>query len=105
MAKRLDILAAMATRLRAATAARQWVAVARIDSEIATLLAGLQRTCPLSSGERQALEALAAVHQMSRDACAEEMARVERRLTEMCTHRDGWMAYAMADYNQWERST
>lgn len=103
MAKRLDVLAALATRLRAATAARQWVAVGRIDSEIAALLAALQKGCPLSSGERQAVNALESMHRMARESCAEDAARLERRLTEMCAHRDGWMAYAMADYELWER--
>lgn len=103
MAKRLDVLASAATRLRAATAARQWVAVARIDSEIAALLAELRAGCPLSSAERQAVEALSAVHRMARESCADEAARLERRLTEMYTHRDGWMAYAMAEYDLWER--
>lgn len=103
MAKRLDVLAVMATRLRAAAAARQWVAVGRIDSEIATLLAALRQGCPLSDAEQQAVAALAAVHGLAREACSDEAARLERRLTEMCTHRDGWMAYAMVDYDSWER--
>lgn len=103
MAKRLDILASMATRLRAAAAARQWVAVGRIDSEVATLLAALQHGCPLSDAEQQAMDALAAVHGLAREACSDEAARIGRRLTEMCTHRDGWMAYAMADADFWER--
>lgn len=99
MAKRLDALASAATRLRAATAARQWVAVARIDAEIAALLASFRSGCPLSSAERQAVEALAAVHGLAREACADEAARIGRRLAEMCTHRDGWMAYALTDYD------
>lgn len=103
MAKRLDVLAALATRLRAATAARQWVAVGRIDSDVAALLASLHKGCPLSSAEQQAVDALAAVHRMARESCAEEAARLERRLTEMCAHRDGWMAYAMAEYDLWEQ--
>ncbi|WP_079434084.1 hypothetical protein [Zoogloea sp. LCSB751] len=103
MAKRLDVLAALATRLRAATAARQWVAVGRIDSDVAALLAGLHKGCPLSGAEQQAVDALAAVHRMARESCAEEAARLERRLTEMCAHRDGWMAYAMAEYDLWEQ--
>lgn len=105
MAKRLDVLAALATRLRAAAVARQWVAVGRIDGEIAALLAGFRAGCPLSGAERQALDALAAVHRMARESCAEDAARLERRLTEMCTHRDGWMAYAMAEYDLWEQRT
>lgn len=102
MAKRLDVLASMATRLRAAAAARQWVAVGRIDSEIATLLDSLQRGCPLSDAEQQAVDALAAVHRIARESCVDEAVRLERRLAEMCAHRDGWMAYALADHDQWE---
>lgn len=105
MAKRLDSLASVTTRLRAAIAAHQWGAVGRIDSEIAALLASLQRGCPLSDAEQQAVDALAAVHRMARESCAEEALRMERRLAEMCAHRDGWMAYALADYDQWEPRT
>ncbi|MBS0353885.1 MAG: hypothetical protein JSR83_08270 [Proteobacteria bacterium] len=99
MAERLDLLAALATRLRAATAARQWAAVGRIDGEIAALLESFRTGFPLSSAERQAVDALAAVHGLAREVCADEAARIGRRLAEMCTHRDGWMAYALTDYD------
>lgn len=97
MVRRMDALVEAATQLRAATAARDWVALGRIDRDIAVLLRGLRTGSPLSASENQAMAALAAVHNLARQSCAEESARLGQRLVEMCAYREGWMAYSLIE--------
>jgi len=87
----------LARRLRRAASAADWSALGAIDRELAHVLRWTPPTW--SSPERAALEAVRRAHGEARELCAHETARVDKVLSQMRRHRDGWMAYALSDSN------
>lgn len=99
MANRAKILA-LAGRLKHAADRQDWLAVAAIDREVATLVAALAAAERLSAGVQNAIDALHAVHAAARLGCDAECVR----LAELPTHREGWVAYGMNNESREEHA-
>jgi hypothetical protein len=87
------LISVLALRLDEACTARDWVAVARADRELAATLRGWSAV-ELSAAERQGLQTLRAAHERAAGICDEELQRVSGVLRQMLSHRDRWQAYA-----------
>lgn len=94
MARRLAILA-MATSLSEASARGDWQAMASVNGGMAAALAALAARGAWSAAERGALQTLREAHQRAYQNCSEEKERLGRRLSDMRTNKEGWIAYAL----------
>lgn len=94
MARQADILA-MAARLSSAAGNGDWTALAAANSALAPTLATLAAQGAWSEAERGALRTLRAAHQQAYRDCSEEKERLARRLSDMQTNKEGWIAYAL----------
>jgi hypothetical protein len=94
---RLDRIAA---RLTALAAARDWAGLLAIDLELAGLLRGIGSEPELSRAHRAALAALRQAHAQAREQCAQESLRLNEHITQMRTHRQGWLAYAASNEDE-----
>ena len=97
---RRGILMRLAQEMRQATQKADWTAMAQIDREIATQLSGQRDVRSWSEAERGALAELRAAHRAALDACEHATAALDERLAELCTHKDGWIAYALNDWQE-----
>lgn len=94
---RLDRIAA---RLTALAAARDWAGLRAVDLELAGLLRGIGPEPELSRAQRAALAALRQAHAQAREQCAQESLRLNEHITQMRTHRQGWLAYAASNEDE-----
>lgn len=94
---RLDGIAA---RLTALAAARDWAGLRVVDLELASVLRGMDSMPTLNKGQRAALAALHQVHTQVREQCAQESLRLNDHITQMRTHRQGWLAYAASNQDE-----
>lgn len=97
-------LLALARRLRDAAACQDWEAVGDLDREVAALVASLAKVDQPSAAERTAFDALHRVHTAARLQCEVECARLATGLTELQTHKEGWLAYGMNEESREERA-
>jgi hypothetical protein len=91
-----DTLMRLARELLQAMKARDWTAMGNVDREVATLLSGA--AAPWSEAEQAALRDLRAVHRLALECCELETAALDQRLAELRAHKEGWMAYALNDW-------
>jgi len=82
----------LAQRLRGASEAQDWAALAVIDQELAQWL---RQAAPLTEAERLALKPLADAHEQARAACAAAAETLARRIEALQAGKDGWLAYAL----------
>lgn len=82
----------LAQRLRGASEAQDWAALAVIDQELAQWL---RQAAPLTEAERAALKPLAQAHEHARAACAAAADAMARRIESLQAGKDGWLAYAL----------
>ena len=82
----------LAQRLRGASEAQDWAALAVIDQEFAQWL---RQAAPLTEAERLALKPLAHAHEQARAACAAAAETLARRIEALQAGKDGWLAYAL----------
>jgi len=82
----------LAQRLRGASEAQDWAALAVIDQELAQWL---RQAAPLTGAERLALKPLAHAHEQARAACAAAAETLARRIEALQAGKDGWLAYAL----------
>jgi hypothetical protein len=80
-------------RLREAARARQWAALARIDTEIGGRLHGCDLS-QFSTPELAALQKLRDAHAEALLECQRELQRLGETLDQMRQRREGWQAYA-----------
>ncbi|HEY4367427.1 MAG TPA: hypothetical protein VGN07_09375 [Steroidobacteraceae bacterium] len=88
-------LAQLTLQLARLAADPDWRALAGIDRDIALVLQRLSQQEQWTPTELVALRKLRTAHEAARERCVQESTRVEAKLTQMRTHKDGWMAYAM----------
>lgn len=86
-------LQTLAQRLRQVTADHQWLAVQRIDSDIATLLNDIQGKT-LDGAEQQALDHLQRIHRQAREYCMGQLEIIEAKMARSVRNREGATAYA-----------
>jgi hypothetical protein len=94
---RLDGIAA---RLTALAVARDWAGLRAADLELAGLLHGIGSKPELSRAQRAAWAALRQVHVQVREQCAQESVQLNEYITQMRTHRQGWLAYAASNEDE-----
>ncbi|WKB54109.1 hypothetical protein [Eleftheria terrae] len=88
-------LLGLAGRLSHAAASRDWAALAQADAELQALAPQLARREDWSSAELRAFAVLQHAHQHARERCACEAERIDARLAELRSSKDGWLAYAL----------
>lgn len=88
-------LVQLAERLQAASAARHWRALANIDDELTRLLPAMKAQRGWSASEQAALSMVRRAHRAAYENCLAEAGRLGKRLGEMQTHKEGWIAYSM----------
>lgn len=96
-------MAVLAQRLRGAAADQDWAALADADRDLARFLAPVAgRAVPAPTpAERAAMQALRLAHQQARALCAEAGEQLARRMADMQSNKDGWLAYALhSDTNE-----
>ncbi|MFT4173478.1 MAG: hypothetical protein QM639_13015 [Rhodocyclaceae bacterium] len=87
----------LAYQLGQAAVERDWSTVARVDADIAAMLPRLAALGAWAHNEARALATLRETHRVALEYCEREAAEVDARMAALCTHRDGWAAYAMED--------
>lgn len=99
---RLKLLQGLAARLGAAAAERDWLALTRLDSDLAAQLpAWSGDTATWSAGERQALQQLRQVHADTRGLVDTELSHLARLLRGLTDKQGRWTAYAAsADWEE-----
>lgn len=90
-------LVRLANKLRAALAADDWQALAAINISMATALPAMAGQAPWSPAEQAALTALHQLHQQAAARCEVAMADMSKRLHDMQTNKEGWIAYALTN--------
>lgn len=90
-------LSRLASKLRAALAAEDWQALAAINVSMATALPAMAGQAPWSPAERAALTALHELHQQAAGRCAAVATELSKRLHDMQTNKEGWIAYALTN--------
>jgi hypothetical protein len=88
-------MAGLAQRLRDAAAGQDWAALAEADRDLARFLAIAAAQGLPAPAERTALQALRLAHGQARTLCAEAGEQLARRMADMQTSKDGWLAYAL----------
>ncbi|NMM76289.1 hypothetical protein B2J88_10935 [Rhodococcus sp. SRB_17] len=88
-------MANLTQRLRAAAAAQNWRALEQADRDLATWLELPAQAGALSDTERASLQNLERAHQQARAQCAAASDELAQRLSDLRTHKDGWLAYAL----------
>lgn len=91
-----DRLLDLARRLHERTQTGDVASIAALDREMATLLRGLAAARAPSAKERAALALLQQAHQRALAWVQREHDAVQAQLSDLCTHRDGRDAYAVA---------
>lgn len=86
----------LAGRLRERTQAGDLASLAALDRELGALLRGLAAARAPSAQERAALALLRQAHQRALAWVQREHDTVQAQLSDLCTHRDGRDAYAVA---------
>lgn len=99
---RLKLLHGLAARLGAAAAERDWLALTRLDGELAAQLPAWTDACKAwSVGERQALQQLRLVHADMRGLVDVELSHLARLLRGLADSQGRWTAYAAsADWEE-----
>jgi hypothetical protein len=87
----------MIRRLEVASVEGDWAALARVDADVAAMLAGMTVRRAAGAAERAALERLQSAHRAAARRCDDARVEVEARLGQMTRNREGWMAYALND--------
>ncbi len=87
----------LAHKLRAALAADDWPALAAINTMMATALPAMAGQAPLSPAERTALTALQQLHEQALARCNAAADDMGKRLHDMQTNKEGWLAYALTN--------
>lgn len=85
----------MAQKMSAAIASLDWKTLAAINTLMATALPQMAAQGPWSGAEWAALAALRQVHEQAVAACNAATGDLDRRLQEMQTNKEGWLAYAL----------
>lgn len=101
---RRPALAALASALGAASAARDWSALNRAVVALGPQLKVLAASGPWSAAERSALQALRTVHDKAALNCAAEQELLELQLNDMQTNKAGFIAYALDNETDTERN-
>lgn len=85
----------LAQKMSAATATQDWKMLAAINTLLATTLPQMAAQGAWNSAEWAALAALRQLHEQAVDACNAATGDLDRRLQEMQTNKEGWLAYAL----------
>ena len=89
----------MAQKMSAAIASEDWKMLAAINTLMGSTLPQMAAQGPWSAAERAALSALRQMHNEAVKRCNTATEELGRRLQEMQTNQEGWMAYALhSDY-------
>lgn len=88
----------LAERLRACSEAGDWSALAQVDREVAACASRMATQGAWSPAERSALAQLQRAHRDAARRCALEVQRARTRLNELGERKDGWMAYAVGEW-------
>lgn len=91
---RVAVLSELTDRLNAAVAARDWDAVAAIDSTLVRELPALAAQGVWNAAEREAFARLRRAHRKAMDDCGVEVDWLQERLRRMRVSKEGWFAYA-----------
>jgi len=86
----------LARRLQERTKAGDVAALGALDREVGALLIGLANKRPLDDGTRSACALLQQAHQRALDLVRREHDAVQAQLHDLCAHRGGRDAYAVA---------
>lgn len=91
--------------MQQASGARDWLALTRLDGELATALQQWPALSAWSAPERAALQQLQQVHAQVRLQCAAELQNLSQTLEQMREGRGRWQAYAeSANWQEEEES-
>jgi len=94
-------LLALSARLGQAGGEQDWLALARIDRELAGQLAAWQGGAAWTAAERQALDGLRLQHGQASALVHAELARLGQLLQQLTENRGRWTAYAeSADWEE-----
>ncbi|NIM43337.1 MAG: hypothetical protein GTN84_19015 [Hydrogenophaga sp.] len=86
----------LAQRLQERTQAGDVAALGALDREVGALLIGLANKRPLDAGTRSACALLRQAHQRALALVRREHDAVQAKLHDLCAHRGGRDAYAVA---------
>lgn len=87
----------LAHKLHAALADDDWPALAAVNTMMATALPAMTGQAPLSPAERAALAALQQLHEQAIARCNAAATDMGKRLHDMQTNKEGWLAYALTN--------
>ena len=86
----------LTARLHGASVAADWDLLGRAVRELAAQLQALAADGAWNASERAALARLRSAHDGAATACAAAAGKLQTRLEEMGSNKEGWMAYALA---------
>jgi len=95
---REQALLCLADRLRASSMAGDWPALARADLEVADGVRRLAGQGVWSPAEESALARLHGAHRDATRICSRQVQQASARLHELGERKDGWMAYAVSEW-------
>lgn len=84
-------------RLRACTQSRDWQALQSLDAEVHGLLARLVASRGPGTHDRAVVSSLRQAHAQALEACRQACTQAQTRMQELCLHREGRQAYAIAE--------
>lgn len=74
-----------------------WRQLLIADKELSLLTAELSRRVNLSEAELTALQQVRLAHAQAMQRCADEMQRLNTAMDALCQHKEGLIAYGLAD--------
>lgn len=80
--------------LDTAAGREDWPAALRVEQALARRLPAMAAAGAWTAAERRALDRLSATRSRVQRHCADAAAQLERHLTSLHEHREGWLAYA-----------
>lgn len=96
---RRNIILGLNERLKNAIGENSWDELAKVDSEIAALLARLPGEKALSAAELHEISRLYRTHREASERCSREMHFLSNQMQEMQNKREGLLAYSQHSNN------